>query len=61
MTVREALDRFPETLPVFARHGLDLCCGGVHPIAMAAQAKGVELAGLLRDLEAVVVAVRPSR
>ncbi len=41
MTVRRILDLWPEIEPLLARRGLDLCCGGVHPLRMAAQAHGL--------------------
>ncbi len=53
-TVKEVMARFPATERVFVQHGLDLCCGGSHPIQMAAQAHGVPLAPLLADLQRVV-------
>lgn len=53
-TVREVIERHPVTLEVFARHGLDLCCGGIHPVRMAAQAHGLDPEALLAELEAAV-------
>lgn len=52
MTVREILDRWPQAAEVLARRGLDLCCGGVHPLRMAAQAHGVPLEEVLAELAA---------
>jgi len=49
--VRELLARHPFAGPVLASHGLDTCCGGVHPLAQACAARGVPLARVLADLE----------
>jgi len=42
MPIREVIASFPATREVFARHGLDTCCGGAHPIQAAARAHGLE-------------------
>lgn len=60
-TVNEVSERYPAARKVLARHGIDLCCGGVHPIAMAAQAHGVDARALLAELnEAVGVPAEPA-
>lgn len=43
--------RHPEVAPILARHGFDLCCGGAKPVELAARAHGVELEGLLDELQ----------
>lgn len=54
MTVKEILERWPRAAATLGGRGLDLCCGGVHPLRMAAQAHGLKpeevLADLLADL-----------
>ena len=40
MTVKEILERWPQVESALVRRGLDLCCGGVHPLRMAAEAHG---------------------
>lgn len=61
-TVKEVGERYPETQKVFARYGLDLCCGGVHSIRTAADANGVDAERLLADLNAAAaVAAEGSR
>lgn len=52
MTVREILERWPRAAEALARHGLDLCCGGVHPLRMAAQAHGQEPEEVLAEVRA---------
>jgi iron-sulfur cluster repair protein YtfE (RIC family) len=50
MTVGEMCERWPAVKVLLARHGLDLCCGGVHPLMMAATAHGVDPQKLLSEL-----------
>lgn len=50
-TVGLVYERFPSTAPVFARYGMDLCCGGTKALAVAAQAHGVALSSLLAELQ----------
>jgi len=54
MTVRQILDRWPEAEPVLARRGLDLCCGGAHPLRMAAQAHGADPDAVLAEVMAAL-------
>lgn len=51
-TVAQIAERSPALREILRRRGLDLCCGGVHPLRMAAQAHGVELGPLLEELNA---------
>lgn len=51
-TVSEIAERSPALREILHRHGVDLCCGGVHPLAMAAQAHGVDLQLILAELNA---------
>ena len=55
-TVKDVLARHPATASVLAQFGFDLCCGGRHPLAFAAQAHGVELPSLLARLQAAATA-----
>lgn len=57
-TVSEIAERSPALKAILHGHGVDLCCGGVHPLAMAAQAHGVDLQGILDELNAVAAAGR---
>lgn len=58
MTVEETARHYPETLAVFARHRIDLCCGGKLTLAAAAEQHRVPIAALLRELEQAVVSKR---
>ncbi len=62
LTVNEVAARYPQAQEVLMRHGLDMCCGGVHPLRMAAKAHGVDEQALLRELNAVAAAsLEPER
>lgn len=52
VTVRETIARHPETKAVFARFGLDTCCGSGVPIIDAAHRDGANLDELLTALRA---------
>lgn len=47
---------WPETMKVFARYKLDLCCGGVHPLEFVAQKHGFSLEKILEELNVEVAA-----
>jgi iron-sulfur cluster repair protein YtfE (RIC family) len=44
---------YPETLPVLAKYGIDLCCGGRHSLEEVARKHGIDLAKLLEELKEV--------
>lgn len=54
MKVIEMIALWPETSPVLASYGLDLCCGGMHSVAAAANAHGVNTETLLAELRSAV-------
>ena len=56
MTVNEVAARYPRTQEALMRHGLDMCCGGVHPLELAVRAHGLDGEALLRELNAVAAA-----
>lgn len=51
MKVAEIARRYPASLPVFARHRIDLCCGGEQPLEVVARKHELDLQQLLRELE----------
>ena len=57
-TVSDIAERSPAMRAILHDRGLDLCCGGVHPLAMAAQAHGVDLQLLLDELNAAAAVGR---
>lgn len=54
--VDQMVARHPETVPVFNRFGLDLCCGGGAPIAEAARRDGADLDELVHALRDALTA-----
>lgn len=50
LTIQRLVEIHPETMAVFAQHGLDMCCGGGHTVAEAARLHGL-------DADAVVTQV----
>ncbi|MGH9344394.1 MAG: DUF542 domain-containing protein [Terriglobia bacterium] len=48
--------RWPETVKIFSRYNLDLCCGGSHSLGVAAEKHKLNLDQLLRDLNEVIKA-----
>ena len=42
MIVNEVINKYPETDKIFARYGVDMCCGGVQSIEKTAQACNVK-------------------
>jgi iron-sulfur cluster repair protein YtfE (RIC family) len=54
MTAGEVVRTWPETRKIFARHGLTLHCGGIHPLAFVAQKHGFSLEDFLAELNAEI-------
>lgn len=55
MKVIDIVERWPAAKAVLVRRGLDLCCGGVHPLRMAAQAHGQDPEEVLAELRRAVL------
>lgn len=55
--VRDLLAKYPHLSSALAAHGLDTCCGGVHPLKDACAAKGLDLSEVVSDLESAHAAV----
>lgn len=55
-TVNDVISRYPSTIPVFNKFGLDTCCGGGAPIADAARRDGADLDALLGELRQAAAA-----
>lgn len=52
-TVRNIAVNRPGSTAIFRRHKIDYCCGGGASLAEAAKNRGVDLAGLMAQLEAL--------
>ena len=50
LSIGELVRRYPAALGVFNARGLDTCCGGGLPVAVAAARNGLDLAELLAAL-----------
>ncbi len=50
-TVGQVATEHPMSTRVFARHGIDFCCGGGKPLQEACQQGGLEIETLLQELE----------
>jgi hypothetical protein len=59
-SLNEIVARAPETLRVFARHGMDTCCGGTLPLDEAARRHGVALKSLMDELVSSVGVIFPA-
>ncbi len=56
LSVNEVMKRYPATMGIFNRFGIDTCCGGNASVTEAARRDGVDLDSLL---EAIRDAVGP--
>ncbi|MCB9913987.1 MAG: iron-sulfur cluster repair di-iron protein [Planctomycetes bacterium] len=55
-TVATVATEHPLATRVFARHGIDFCCGGGQPLAEACGAKGLDVRTVLAELDAELAA-----
>lgn len=51
MVINDVVMRYPWTLPVFYRLGVDSCCGGARTIAAMAQEHGYDLDAVIAELK----------
>lgn len=54
MTVNETIRRFPATVEIFNRYGIDACCGGAASVAEAAVRDGADPVKLQGELLSVI-------
>lgn len=54
LTVNEAIRRYPATVEIFNRFGIDACCGGASLVAEAAVRDGADPAALQIELMQVI-------
>lgn len=53
MTLNEILLAEPRAVEVFARYGMDSCCGGVKPLTLVCEKHGLDLPAVLAELRAL--------
>jgi len=53
LSVNEVIRRYPASVEVFNRYGIDACCGGAASVPDAAARDGVDVDVLLAELELV--------
>jgi regulator of cell morphogenesis and NO signaling len=56
LTVNELIRRYPRSIEVFNRHGIDACCGGAASVGDAAVRDGADADALLAELQRVIEA-----
>src|SRR5690606_19699260 len=49
----------PASVRLFQRHGIDFCCGGKTPLAVACEQQGLSFPDVARDIEALETAPAP--
>ena len=59
LSVNSVVSRWPATMPVFQRFGIDMCCGGWMSVERAAGEAGVRVDDLCAALLDVVRAAEP--
>jgi regulator of cell morphogenesis and NO signaling len=55
-TVAEIASALPASVRLFQRHGIDFCCGGRTPLAVACEQQGLSFTDVARDIEALEAA-----
>lgn len=54
MLIRDLVAAYPQTMTVLGPLGIDLCCGGGHPLGEALDLHGIDRASVLPRIAAVV-------
>jgi len=52
--IRDLVERWPAAMGVLAPLGIDLCCGGAHPLGEALDLRGIARKPVLAEVAAVV-------
>ncbi|HET8523065.1 MAG TPA: DUF542 domain-containing protein [Thermomicrobiales bacterium] len=60
-TIAQLVDRYPATMSVLEPLGIDLCCGGAHPLGEALDLHGLDRASVLPQIVAIVSAAQQER
>jgi len=54
LSVNEVIRRYPESVEVFKRYGIDSCCGGPALVSVAAERHGADPDLLIAELQQIV-------
>jgi len=54
MLIRDLVEQYPDTMRVLAPLGIDLCCGGGHPLGEALDLHHIDRTTVLPQIEAIV-------
>jgi iron-sulfur cluster repair protein YtfE (RIC family) len=54
LLIRDLVEAYPETMTVLGPLGIDLCCGGGHPLGEALDLHGLDRAAILPLVASVV-------
>jgi iron-sulfur cluster repair protein YtfE (RIC family) len=52
--MRDLVERYPNLMPLLARFGFDLCCGGGHTVPEAARLHGLEVEPLVDEVSEAI-------
>lgn len=52
--IRDLVNAYPEVMPVLAPYGLDLCCGGGHPLGEALDLHGAPKEHVIAEVAKVI-------
>ena len=55
-TIRDLVAAYPATMEILAPLGIDLCCGGAHPLGEALDLHGIDRADVLPAVVRLVAA-----
>lgn len=58
--VAEVASKFPATIRVFQRNGVDFCCGGKRPLSEVCEESGIAFDGLKGELQAAIDGPAPA-
>lgn len=53
-TIRDLVDAYPDVMALLAPLGIDLCCGGAHPLGEALDLHGIDRAAVLPKVARLV-------
>lgn len=54
LLIRDLVAAYPKTMTVLGPLGIDLCCGGGHPLGEALDLHGLDRAAILPQVDAVL-------